>query len=144
MVLSDQPRIARARDGVVLDAIRTATVAVLSVRIEFQGRMDGGQDFTHDLCTVFRIVRGGNLARLQNVNELVAIDGMPDVGAVVIEDAFPGAFDATVVGNLSVVVVALQQVMLSVLPFPEFLAAIPNVAFRRIQCTSVYQRGIWW
>ena len=66
----------------------------------------------------------------------------PDVGAVVIETVFPGTFDATVVGNLSVVVVALQQVMLSVLPFPEFLAAIPNVAFRRIQCTSVYQRGI--
>ena len=66
----------------------------------------------------------------------------PDVAAVVIETAFLGTFDATVVGNLSVVVVALQQVMLSVLPFPEFLAAIPNVAFRRIQCTSVYQRGI--
>ena len=126
----------------MLDPIRTATVAVLSVRVEFQGRTDGGQDFTHDPRTVFRIVQGGNLARLQNVNELVAIDGTPDVGAVVIEVAFPGTFDATVVGNVSVVVVALQQVVLSVLPFPEFPGAIPIVAFRRIQCTSVYQRGI--
>ena len=114
-----------------------ATVAVLRVRVEFQRQTYGGQDFTHDPRTVFRIEQGGKLVWLQSVR---AIDGSPDVDAVVMEVTFPGVFDATMVDNVLVAVMGLEQVGLIILPFPECPDAIHIGAFREIQCTSVDQR----